>query len=407
MTSNQSVVCAIGSAEFDAVLAQEKRPVLVDFTAEWCEPCHDLAPKLERFARAERDRVRVVSIDVDDNPEIVQRYGIDGYPTLLMFQHGMVVLEWVGPHTLDPLPAVLDRLAADPTTTAPAKPPAAVRRSVRIAGPLPLARLAIDWDADAAAGDTVVDLPPGARLSLMIARGNTGMLAELAPDALDSLTLFDTPVTAADAAVLARLTGLSDLTLLDTGIDADGIGHLTRLTGLQQVSIESTTPDQSAPPDGAAIESLRLALPHARVNGLRGRADLTELVRAAAQPTAQAPAVDGQGGSEVITTVLRARRRAPDRITAYLTLGIGDGYHLSAPDADAEHPLTISTDPESGWTITEIVAPATGQGHLTGTTLLALELTGTADELTLHVRAQPCRIDSCLPPTTLHAHTAV
>ncbi|MFI1919204.1 thioredoxin family protein [Nocardia sp. NPDC020380] len=408
MTSNESVVRAIGSAEFDAALAEERRPVIVDFTAVWCEPCRHLAPKLERFARDEQDRVRVVSIDVDEHPEIAERYGIDGYPTLLVFQHGIPVLEWVGPDSLDPLPAVLDRLAVDPTTTAPAKPRAAVGRTVRIPGPLPLARVAIDWDPDAATGDAVVDLPAGARLSLMIARGNAGVLAGFAPDAFDSLTLFDTPVTAADAAVLGRLTGLTAVTLFDTGIDADGIGQLARLTGLQQVSVESTKSDENASPDAAAVESLRIALPHARVNGLRGRPDLAELVRAAEQATVDAPEFDGQVEvSETIAIVLRARRRTPDRVTAYLTVAISDGYHLYAPDAEAQYPLAISTDPESGWTITEIVAPVTDDGQLTGTTLLAIELIGGGDELTLHVRAQACRPDSCLAPTELRVHTAL
>ncbi|MFJ4654105.1 hypothetical protein ACIP5Y_22800 [Nocardia sp. NPDC088792] len=232
---------------------------------------------------------------------------------------------------------------------------------------VPGGRLDIEWDSGSAAGDAVVDLPAGARLSLMIARGNTDVLAAVAPDALDSLLLFDTPVSAPDVATIAQLTGLSALMLFDTGIGADAIAQLSQLTGLQQLSIESMNPDGGTPPDAAV----------------------------------------GAEASEAITTVLQAERRARDRVSAYLTVRIGDGYHLYAPDAAAEQPLTISTDTESGWEITKVVAPATSDGHLTGTTLLAIELTGTANALTLHLRAQACRPDSCLPPTTLHAHTEV
>ena len=77
------------------VLAAD-RPVLVEFTADWCPPCKMIAPVLAQIARDEADRLGVVAIDVDTNPETARRYQVLGMPTLLLFVAGEPVLQLVG-----------------------------------------------------------------------------------------------------------------------------------------------------------------------------------------------------------------------------------------------------------------------------------------------------------------------
>ena len=79
----------------DDVLAAE-RPVLVDFHAEWCGPCHALAPTLELIAEENAGQVDVVKLDVDANPEITTQFGIRGLPTLMLFKSGQPVASHVG-----------------------------------------------------------------------------------------------------------------------------------------------------------------------------------------------------------------------------------------------------------------------------------------------------------------------
>lgn len=66
-------------------------PVLVDFHATWCQPCKMQAPILQEYAREVGDKIRIIKIDVDKNPEIAQRFQIQGVPTLAIFKHGSIV----------------------------------------------------------------------------------------------------------------------------------------------------------------------------------------------------------------------------------------------------------------------------------------------------------------------------
>lgn len=72
-------------ATFSEVVLQSQVPVLVDFYADWCVPCQMFAPTLERFARATPD-VKVVKVNVDDNPRLASQYGIRSIPNLLVFR---------------------------------------------------------------------------------------------------------------------------------------------------------------------------------------------------------------------------------------------------------------------------------------------------------------------------------
>jgi thioredoxin 1 len=71
-------------------------PVLVDFTADWCPPCKMIAPVLEQIAAEGADRLKVVSLDVDDNPVVTLQYGILSMPTLVLFVNGQVVSQSIG-----------------------------------------------------------------------------------------------------------------------------------------------------------------------------------------------------------------------------------------------------------------------------------------------------------------------
>ncbi|WUH57733.1 thioredoxin [Streptomyces sp. NBC_00442] len=71
-------------------------PVLVEFTADWCGPCRQLAPVLGALAAEEAARLRIVQIDVDTNPETATKYGVLSMPTLMVFVDGTPVKSMVG-----------------------------------------------------------------------------------------------------------------------------------------------------------------------------------------------------------------------------------------------------------------------------------------------------------------------
>ncbi|WP_319633100.1 thioredoxin [Georgenia satyanarayanai] len=83
-------------------------PVLVDFWAPWCQPCLKLAPVLSELAAEYGDRLRVVALDVDENPDTTQAYGVVSIPTMILFQDGAAVSSIVGAR---PKPALAAQLA--------------------------------------------------------------------------------------------------------------------------------------------------------------------------------------------------------------------------------------------------------------------------------------------------------
>ncbi|MFF7179135.1 thioredoxin domain-containing protein [Streptomyces sp. NPDC008121] len=89
-------VDAVTDADFDAEVLRSGPPVLVQFTADWCGPCRQLAPVLAALAEEEADRLRIVTLDVDRNPETTLRYGVLATPTLLVFRDGAPLMSMVG-----------------------------------------------------------------------------------------------------------------------------------------------------------------------------------------------------------------------------------------------------------------------------------------------------------------------
>ena len=79
----------------DDVIGSDK-PVLVDFWAEWCGPCRMIAPALEEIGRELHDKVTVVKLNIDDNPDAPARYGVRGIPTMILFKNGAPAATKVG-----------------------------------------------------------------------------------------------------------------------------------------------------------------------------------------------------------------------------------------------------------------------------------------------------------------------
>jgi thioredoxin 1 len=88
-------VPAVDDAHFDAEVLESDKPVLVDFTADWCAPCRIMKPVLEEIA-AERDDLRVVQVDADVNQATVARYGVLSMPTFMVFRGGEPVQRLIG-----------------------------------------------------------------------------------------------------------------------------------------------------------------------------------------------------------------------------------------------------------------------------------------------------------------------
>jgi thioredoxin 1 len=91
-----SATLHVSDASFKADVLDSSEPVLVDFFAEWCGPCKAMAPALDAVAKEMKGKVKIAKIDVDQNPEITQKYHIQAMPTLLIFKDGKVAAQRVG-----------------------------------------------------------------------------------------------------------------------------------------------------------------------------------------------------------------------------------------------------------------------------------------------------------------------
>ena len=86
----------VSDANFEKEVLQSSEPVLVDFFAEWCGPCKAMAPALEQVATELAGKIKVAKLDVDQNPDVTQKYRIQAMPTLMIFKNGEVAAQRVG-----------------------------------------------------------------------------------------------------------------------------------------------------------------------------------------------------------------------------------------------------------------------------------------------------------------------
>ena len=89
-------VAKISDAEFDAEVLKSDKPVVVDFWAEWCGPCRMIAPALEEISGSLGDKVKIVKLNVDENPATAAKYGVMSIPTLMLFKNGELASRQVG-----------------------------------------------------------------------------------------------------------------------------------------------------------------------------------------------------------------------------------------------------------------------------------------------------------------------
>ncbi|HYS49577.1 MAG TPA: thioredoxin [Xanthobacteraceae bacterium] len=86
----------VSDATFEADVLKSAEPVVVDFWAEWCGPCRMIAPALEEIAGAMVGKVKIVKLNVDENPATAQKYGIMSIPTLMIFKNGELASRQTG-----------------------------------------------------------------------------------------------------------------------------------------------------------------------------------------------------------------------------------------------------------------------------------------------------------------------
>lgn len=100
----------ISDSEFNPLISSSQTPVLVDFTASWCGPCKAIAPILDQIADANVGKITIVKMDIDENPNTPNQFGVQSIPTLLMFQGGKLVDRRVGSANKATLDAFVNRV---------------------------------------------------------------------------------------------------------------------------------------------------------------------------------------------------------------------------------------------------------------------------------------------------------
>jgi len=87
---------SIKESSFEDEVVNSDTPVLIDFWAEWCGPCKQIGPILEEISDEKKDVINIYKINIDNNPEVPQKYGVRGIPTLMFFNDGKLVDTKIG-----------------------------------------------------------------------------------------------------------------------------------------------------------------------------------------------------------------------------------------------------------------------------------------------------------------------
>ena len=86
----------VSDADFESEVLKATAPVVVDFWAEWCGPCRMIAPALEEISGSLNGKVKIVKLNVDENPQTASKYGVMSIPTLMLFKNGEMASRQVG-----------------------------------------------------------------------------------------------------------------------------------------------------------------------------------------------------------------------------------------------------------------------------------------------------------------------
>lgn len=104
-------ILKVDQANFEKVVLNSTNPVLVDFWAEWCGPCRTLGPVLEQVAQELGSKATIVKVNVDENGELAQQFGIRGIPTMIFFKDGEAAKTLVGVQPKEEIKKTLEELS--------------------------------------------------------------------------------------------------------------------------------------------------------------------------------------------------------------------------------------------------------------------------------------------------------
>ncbi|MCH8157112.1 MAG: thioredoxin [Nitrospinae bacterium] len=107
-TKTAKDVVSLSADEFESIALKANKPVLVDFWADWCQPCRMVSPTVEEVAREYGSKILVGKLNVDDYPQIAGQYGIRSIPALLLFKNGEVIAQTTGIKSKSELTRMID-----------------------------------------------------------------------------------------------------------------------------------------------------------------------------------------------------------------------------------------------------------------------------------------------------------